>query len=88
MALLKFNEVNLILNVECGAMENYSPDQQVKQLIESVDSLKQKVLDFQKEQKIQYQKFITEEIAPSIATIREEVKSINIKTYPELAKQE
>jgi elongation factor P--beta-lysine ligase len=88
MALLKFNEVNLILNVECGALENYSPDEQVKTLIESVEVLKQQVIDFQKEQKILYQKFITEEIAPSIATIREEVKGINIKTYPELAKQE
>lgn len=82
MALLKFNEQEMVLNIQVEALEEYKSTDLEKNLNNRVKNLKAEMIKLESE----YQENLKRNILPELHAIREEVQRVNEKRYPELKK--
>lgn len=83
--IITFNEDTLQINVTAGALEEYTPTDNVKDLVSKADSLQDKLKAKAQELQAEYKRFVEQEIHPESSKIKEEIIKINEENNPILA---
>lgn len=82
--IVLFDSENIYVTIRAGAMESYTPTDDITKVVEQADLLRSKLEDKKKELSEAYNKFLKEEINPAKDIIKSEIKAINKKNNPDL----
>lgn len=82
--IVLFDSENIYVNIRTGALETYTPTNDIKAVVETSELLRIKLDSKKKELSEAYSKFLKEEIDPIKEQIKAEVRAINKKNHPEL----
>lgn len=82
--IVLFDKEKIVINVRAGALEAYTPSDEIKEVTEKSEVLRTKLEAKHKEMSEVYNKFLKEEINPVKLEIQKTVLEINQKNNPEL----
>lgn len=82
--IVLFDSENIYVNIRTGALETYTPTDDIKEVVEKSENLRAKLDSKKKELSDAYDKFLKEEIDPVKEQIKVEIRVINKKNNPNL----